>query len=208
MEAVSAAAAINGSPSRNAHVTLELRTYEERASEIGGHSWWRERLAKVGESNAFGLAFATALLGLHARAEDAGSELFVEQLSIILAKDPMTPLATLTPTLHSDMYYGVRETAITSLLERGYDQMGGAMYIPARNMAELWSMRPIMLNKIELELSAEHVVQTGSGDVLIYDGMIGPDGVRRPQNGIPHISSDVPGKSARLAILMHHRRRG
>lgn len=205
--AVAAAAGTDAPPVGNVHVTLELRTYDERASEIGGHDWWRRRLLKVAAANAFGQALAAALLTLHTRAAAAGSELFVEQLSIILAKDPTRAIATLTPTLHSDTYYGVRETAIASLLERGYDGLGGAMYLPARNMGELWSLRPILLDKLERELGDEVVVQTASGDVLIYDGMIGADGVRRNENGIPHISPERPGNSSRLAILMHHRRR-
>jgi hypothetical protein len=43
-----------------------------------------------------------------------------------------------------------------------------------------------------------------NGEVAIYDGCRGWDGKKDLTKGVPHISGDEPGKSARLLILMRH----
>ncbi|WP_316168781.1 MULTISPECIES: hypothetical protein [unclassified Bradyrhizobium] len=206
-EALLYASGTKGAPVGNVHVTLELRSYEERSSFSGGLGWWQTRQADIAGRNAFGHAFVTALISVLERAVAVGSELFTEQMSVIVSKDASSPVATLTPTLHSDKFYGIRETAITSLLENGWEGHGGALFLPACRMDRLWHLRPITIAKLVEQLADELVLRTGSGDILLYDGMVGVDGVASPSNGIPHISPDVPGMSSRLGILMHHRER-
>lgn len=200
------AAGVKGSPETNMVATLALRSYKERDSLVGGLDWWLSRARPSSPSGGFGEIFVAELIDLLERARSAQSELYVEQISVILAKDPGAPLASLTPTLHSDSYYGRRESAIVSLLESGWDSHGGAMFMPTCTMEALWSLRPLGVEKILQELPDRPLLMTNSGDVAIYDGMIGPDDVARPSNGIPHISSDRAGESARIAILMLHRR--
>jgi hypothetical protein len=205
LAAVRAGAGVDGVPEGNVHVTLELRGYDERQSDIGGLDWWRSRVPSIRERNGFGCAFANAILHVLKQAHAQRSELFIEQMSIVLSKDPGAPISTLTPTLHSDLYYGARETAITSLLEKGWEGFGGAMFTPACRMDRIWHLRPITIDNLLDKVGGEDIVQTDSGDILIYGGMLGKDGASNPANGIPHISPDCPGRSARLGILMHQR---
>lgn len=204
--AVEAASGAAAPPRGNVHVTLELRDYRDRGDTVGSAEWWSTRLPGMAAGTMMGAGLAAAMGRLHRGAALGGSALFTEQLSIVLCKDGREPASTLTPTLHADAFYGLRETAVASLLEAGWEGFGGAMYMPTRRMAELWPMRPITLETLAARLAHEPVLRTASGDVLIYDGMLDADGVARPENGIPHISPDLPGASARLALLMHHRR--
>lgn len=203
------AAGVEHPPSGNVAATLSIREYTDRESGLGGFDWWHERLNHITDTdqNGFATNLVNTILDVLSTAASAGSAMFVEQISVLLAKDESAPIASLTPTLHSDQYYGVRESAICSLLERGYNDLGGALFMPKCHMDHLWHMRPIDLAKIMSELPDEPLVVTGSGDVLIFDGMIDLNSNCDAKNGIPHISSEVPGKSARLAILMYHHRK-
>lgn len=208
LKAVELASGNGDTPKGNVHVTLELRAYQDRGNAVGNAHWWRARAKKLRSRNAFGRSFSDMLLGALDQAMQAGSMLYTEQLSIILSKDSSAPIATLTPTLHSDSFYARRETAIVSLLEKGWGEAGGAVFLPLRNMAQLWDKRPITLDKLHRDMSDECIVVAGDGDVMIYDGMIGAGGSADPSRGIPHISPDQPGRLSRLCILMHHERPG
>jgi hypothetical protein len=195
---------VTGVPQGNICATLSLRKYEEQTHSIGGFRWFQENLNRIDQSDSGIAAFLDRLLGVLKEAEEAGACLMVEQMAIILAKDPSAPLATLTPTLHSDMYYGFRETAILSLIEQGQDQSGGSLFLPDMKMSELAMHRPIDLAKMWSLVEGRQVLNARSGDLAVYDGMI--DRSRNDEavfeNGTPHISPDIPGKSARLVILM------
>ncbi len=82
------------------------------------------------------------------------------------------------------------------------------MYLPERRMDQLWHIRPITIDKLMNDMQDEVILKTGSGDILIYDGMIGADGVALTRNGIPHISPEIAGKSSRMSVLMHRRANG
>ena len=70
-------------------------------------------------------------------------------------------------------------------------------------MSELQSLLPITVQDIDRKLSREAVLMSQSGDLLIYDGMLSPSGQSHAQLGIPHLSAELPGRAARLAILMY-----
>lgn len=203
---VKRAAGIGGPIQGNVVATLLLRTYDDRDSRIGDRDWWFQHGDRVVKGSSFGERFFGALMNILERADQAGWDLAVEQISIVLSKDPKQPSSTLAPTLHSDLGYGHLESVIASVIEPGFDEMGGVLFVPGRRMDELEAIAPITLSTLRTKLAHEPVMVTGSGDVIVYSGMIGADGIRARQNGIPHISPDRPGKSARLALLM--RRRG
>jgi hypothetical protein len=206
MPAVQLASGVERPPEGNVHLTLELRRYEEKHSTVGDLVWWKSRQHALEQSGEFGRAFIATLLRAFEMAQAAGSELFTEQLSIVISKDPHAALFTLTPTLHADEYYGRRQTAIVSLLETGWDSVGGAVFLPKRSMQELWHLRPITLQRLQDEFDDEVLLRTESGDVMIYDGMINEQGVVVRDQGIPHISPDAVGKTSRLCVLMYHKR--
>ena len=149
--------------------------------------------------------FLEALLRVLSTAHASGSGLAVEQISIVLAKDAESSASTLAPTLHSDLGYGHMESAIASIVEPGFNEMGGVLFLPGRRMSEFEPLGPVTLATLRTRLSNEPVLITSSGDVVVYSGMVGRDGVRMKKNGVPHISPDRPGRSGRLAILMRHR---
>ncbi len=204
---VSVAAGSGGSPQGNTVATLRLRTYLDRESTIGNLEWWKANDHRIACRSGYGDDFLRAVLDLLGLARREGSELSVEQVSVVLSKDPGSASPTLAPTLHSDLGYGYLESAILSLLEPGFDELGGVIFMPERRMGDFDGAGPITMTTLRTKLSREPLAKTESGDLVIYSGMIGPDGQRRASNGIPHISPEVPGRSSRLSLLMRHRRR-
>lgn len=199
------AAGLHGRPEGNIHLTLELRSYDVRDSDVGGLSWWQCRANAVRGKTELGDLFVNRLLEVLSEVECSGGSFFVEQLSIIISKDETASQGTLTPFLHSDMYYGVRETAITSLLESGWEGHGGALFMPDVKMAHFGEDDESIGLQETFKLACEHALwKTYSGDILIYDGQI-KDGEACGSRGIPHISPDQPGYSSRLCVLMHHK---
>jgi hypothetical protein len=204
MECTANAAGVNGNPVGNVAVTLTVREYEEKASGVGGFEWWRDRLEKNLCGDPYVEAFLAQLTHILKETQATGLNLHVEQISIILSKDAASPVATLTPTLHSDMYYGVRETALVSLTETGTTGFSGTLFAPTVRMDSLEAERPIDVHKMLRLLESQPIVEARSGDLLLYSGMIGPDGAVLTANGVPHISPDLPGHSARVVILMRN----
>jgi hypothetical protein len=204
LECIANAAGVKGEPSGNVAVTLNLRGYEELESGVGGFEWWKHRLRKECGDDTYSDAFLAQLTYMLGQTKEAGLNLHVEQISIILSKDASSPVATLTPTLHSDMYYGVRETALVSLTEKGTSGFSGTLFAPTVRMDTLEAERPIDVHKMMRLLDSEPIVEAGSGDLLLYSGMIGSDGATLTANGVPHISPDIPGRSARVVILMRN----
>ena len=58
-------------------------------------------------------------------------------------------------------------------------------------MSELGTLLPVTAQDISIKLRDEPVLMTNSGDLLIYDGMLGPDGQNHLENGIPHMSREI-----------------
>lgn len=200
---LAAASGAYGRPRGNMVVTLNLRSYEDKVSEIGGCDWWRARRgqALLQRSN-IAAELLTALIDMLEWSRRAGIEIFTEQLSMVIAKDPDEPVATLTPTLHSDLYYGERESVLCSLLEPGFNPFGGTLLVPGIRMSDVQPHLPIDLAKLLELLPDEAMVKVESGDIMLHDGMIGPDGIAVMERGLPHISPDVAGQSSRIVFLM------
>jgi hypothetical protein len=89
-------------------------------------------------------------------------------------------------------------------LEDGFNPNGGAMFLPTCIMAELDPLRPITMDKLRSDFAAVPILATRTGDMFIFDGMIDRHGASDRTNGVPHVSADIPGESARLAILLYH----
>jgi hypothetical protein len=204
LERLRMATGADGPPSGNVTASVVFRHYRDRTSSQGSADWLRERLSGRARVAGFADDLISAVLKMQQRVAETGNTLYVEQLSIVLSKDASQPTAALAPHLHSDIAYGRKESAITSLLEPGWDACGGSLFMPTRRMSELWEMRPLTVSKILEELPDEPLLTSNGGDVLIYDGQLDTNGERNYANGIPHISSDMPGLTSRLAILMYH----
>jgi hypothetical protein len=188
----------------NAAFDLKIRDYQEgKEVSRGGLSWWRTVRSDLGSNNSpFVRAFVEEMTRMLEVCGEKQLNLHVEQISIIISKDPSSPLASLTPTLHSDTYYGRRETALVSLSEPNLGGLRGTLFVPTVRMDALEKHRPIDLNKLFEILKSETIIEGQSGDLFLYGGMIGADGVPSTTNGVPHISCDQPGLSSRLIVLM------
>ena len=150
-------------------------------------------------------AITHGLLQLSTEAATCGAGIIIEQLSIILSKSTAAQTRTLTPHVHADEYYGRRETAIASLLESGCNPAGGTLFLPTQRMAALAPRGPVDITEIDGKLAGMPLMASRSGDVCIYDGMLTPSGEKDPHLGVPHVSADIQGRSARLVVLMRHR---
>lgn len=187
----------------NVIATLKIRDYQATNREIGRPDWFAKQLP--GLRSGLGKLVLETLTEKLQIAERSSRNLFlVEEISLILTKDSTRPPATLTPTLHSDKYYAERETAITSIMEPGFDIFGGAVFVLGKTMSEIWQHRPIDLEKVFSLFPVQNLFSPNSGDIAIYDGMISADGAENRGLGVPHISPDFPGRTARIVILMRH----
>ena len=187
----------------NAVFDLSIREYTESEESLTGDlPWWNTvaGLASNGKSQLI-TEFTQALIRMLKSCADSGVYLCVEQISLIISKDDQSPLASLTPTLHSDEFYGPMETALVSLSE-DLQGLRGTLFAPTRRMHELEQHRPIDIEKMMVLLHNDPILEAQSGDMLLYGGMKDGQGEVSTRNGTPHISCDQPGKTARLVILM------
>ena len=202
---VARAAGVDGEPNGNARCTLPIRRYDERQSQSGGLEWLEALIDLNSASGGIVQPLLKSLRGLIQSATENGAGLYVEQITVVIAKDAKANNTCLTPRLHADEYYGWRETAVASLLETGWSDTGGTWFLPASYMPEFPDGDAIKPADFTSRRFANiPTVYSGNGDVCIYDGMLDMTGKANPSLGLPHISGDLPGKSSRLVILMNH----
>jgi hypothetical protein len=199
------AAGVDGPPASNLRLTWSIRKYAERDNWLGSLGWVETAAERNNDREGLPTALLHRLCQLFSIARAAGAEFFLEQITIILAKDPSLPNPCLTPRLHADEYYGRRETAVVSLLEEGWSADGGTWFMPTLTMRDIGDGDQITPERIRDWYPVTPIVATGNGDLCIYDGMRNADGIMSPDLGVPHISGDIPGASSRLVVLLHHR---
>jgi hypothetical protein len=204
IEALSSSCGVRGPAQRNLLLSLKIREFDDRVSEVGGLDWWKTRPGRLRGSDDFPASLVQQIVVVLGELRQLGAEVFVEQLSIVLNKDINEPLCSITPTVHTDAYAGKWGASVSSLLEDGHNPHGGAVFLPTCVMVELDPLRPITMDKLRSDFPGVPVLTTGTGDMLIFDGMIDRSGASDRCNGVPHISADIPGRGARLALLMYH----
>ena len=193
---VAAAAGIDSEPTGNVRCTLPIRRYSERTSKAGGLEWLEGLQQRSSTSLGLVQSLINALRELILDVQENGATLYVEQITAVFAKDATAKNTCLTPRLHVDEYYGHRETAVASLLEKGWSQKGGTLFFPTCGMSKFPDGETITPAHLATERFVDiPVVYVGSCDVCIYDGMLDETGNADPQLGLPHISGDVPGES-------------
>jgi hypothetical protein len=203
-EALASSSGAYGAARGNLLLTLRIREFDDRTSEVGGLDWWQARVARLRGSDDFAISLVQQIVTVLEKLRSLGSTIFVEQLAVVLNKDSEKPLCSITPTLHTDVNADEWGASVSSLLEEGHNPYGGALFLPTCIMSELDYLRPITLEKLNAELESVPFLATGTGDLFMFGGMIDRFGVSDRTNGVPHISADAPGVSARLAILMYH----
>jgi len=204
MTALSRSSGAGGRAHGNILLSLRIREFDDRSSLVGGLKWWKDQVTRLRGDDEFPLSFVNQIISVLEQLDSLGSTVFVEQLSVVLNKDEEQPLCSITPMLHTDVNAGAWGASVSSLLEEGLNPYGGAMFLPASIMSELDQLHPITLERLPGQLDSVPFLATGSGDMLIFDGMIDKLGTSDRANGVPHISADSVGESARLALLMYH----
>jgi hypothetical protein len=204
MTALSRSSGARGPAHGNILLSLRIREFDDRSSLVGGLNWWKDQIARLRGDDEFPLSFVNQIVSVLEQLDSLGSSVFVEQLSVVLNKDEDQPLCSITPMLHTDVNAGAWGASVSSLLEEGFNPYGGAMFLPTSIMSELDHLSPITLENLPRRLDSVPFLATSSGDMLIFDGMIDKLGTSDRRNGIPHISADTVGRSARLALLMYH----
>lgn len=200
-----AAAGATDTPSGNVRCTWPIRRYDERESSNGSVEWLAQMLKANRDAQGVVRPLLTYLSQLLQSARDNGAAFFIEQISLIIAKDPNADNSCLTPRLHADEYYGQRETAILSLLEPGWSEKGGTWFLPADDM----NVYPDGDYIRPEDLSGDHfrdtpIVYSSHGELCLYDGMKNKSGNVCQHLGLPHISGDLTGQSSRLVVLLNH----
>lgn len=200
---ISAAGGQDAPPAGN--VLLRLRVRPTLWSELpyGGLTWCRLLASRLG-AGSLARAVVEVVADLLASAGARGVDLHFEQVCVVHAKDPAARAPALAPELHADMEGGPLQSAIASVFEPGWSAEGGTLFVPNRTMAE-FPPRSIGPDQLRALIDPSDEFRPGSGDLVIYDGMIGPDGRPSRANGVPHLSLDQPGRSSRLVLMMEHR---
>lgn len=198
------AAGVDDAPSGNLRLTWSIRKYAERDKWLGSSPWLKTVLGRCLTQRSIFAEILSRLAYLSEVALAAGAELFIEQLTVVLAKDSSASNPCLTPRLHADEYYGYRQTAVASLLEKGWSVDGGTWFLPTITMRDIPDGDQVNPEQILSRFPNTPIVATGNGDLCIYDGMRDITGEMRHELGTAHISGDIPGRSSRLVVLMHH----
>lgn len=199
------AAGLEGAPDGNLRFTWSIRRYLDKSDWLGSLPWLKTLVERNSTQTGMFIELLQRLVQLFEISQAAGADFFIEQMTVILAKDQAAPNPCLTPRLHADEYYGYRQTAIASLIEKDWSIDGGTWFLPAITMQDISDGDQITPECIYERFPKTPIVATGNGDLCIYDGMRNAAGEVSSELGAAHISGDIPGRSARLLILMHHR---
>jgi hypothetical protein len=206
IQLVSEAAGLETQPQGNVMVTLQVRNFEQDVSAAGGASWWEDLEKASGQRDEFVGALlgrmATALRELHQH----GLSVYVEQITLVISKDPTEPFVSYRPSVHLDTFYGPREVMVCSLAEESCNRFFGTLFAPTVTMNHFEKHRPVFIEKMFELLDQEPVLEAQSGDFVMFDGMMDEEAKRSPENGTPHISPDTPGYSSRLLFIMRNLR--
>ena len=204
MYAIIKAAGIEGPAQGNVRCTWSIRTYVNSNNFIGGLNWLKRLEALNENSGGIAQALTKSLRKLSEHIYSAGGRLFVEQISLLLSKDAESPTKSLTPVVHADEYYGLRESAILSVFEDGWSEVGSTLFFPSIRPASLGEAGRLSWPDFKARFGAVSSIAFNSGDLVIYDGMAGENGTLNLEQGVPHISGDIAGQSSRLLVLMRH----
>jgi len=204
MDAVIRAAGIAAASQGNVRCTWSIRTYGSSDPSSGGVEWLKrlERLNRSRGGIAHALTRSLRQLSEHIFA--AGGRVYVEQISLLLSKDAGAMTKSLTPVVHADEYYGIRETAVLSVFEDGWSAGGGTRFFPTISPASLGQTGRLDWPDFRARFGEIEPIVFQSGDLVIYDGMADAAGDLNLKQGVPHISGDIAGQSSRLLVLMRH----
>ena len=204
LEDVARAAGLDGPPAGNVRCSWPIRQYSNKNDESGNLDWLRS--LRTANANAPDIArlLINALIELSEQVCNACGTLYVEQLSILISKDANAPTRCLTPVIHADEYYGLRESALVSLSEAGFDVNGGTVFYPTIAPHQLGQAGRMPPEEFNSRFASAPAYRAQHGEFIIYDGMAGKNGNLNLDHGTPHVSGDLAGYSSRLLVLMRH----
>lgn len=210
-DAVIDACGLKRAPLGSFRLTWWIRKYAERSSHIGCADWLCDLAERNAKSGPLVSLLTRALSDTAHLADQAGYSIAVEQLTLVVGRDPTAPSIVLTPHIHADEYYGAMESAICSFFSEASskNEVRGTMFFPALVAGDLGAKGRIAESEFMANYSSTQVYTASPGELLIYDGMRSSNGKVDLTKGLPHVSGDRDGHTCRLIILMRfiHRRR-
>lgn len=203
-DAVIHACGLKSAPRGCFRLTWWIRKYAERSSKVGCADWLGDLAELNAKSSPLASLLTRALSHTAHLAERAGYNIAVEQLTMVVSKDPTAPPIVLTPHIHADEYYGAMESAICSFFSEASSkyEVRGTMFFPALVAGDLGANGRIAESEFMANYSATQVYTASPGELLIYDGTRSSDGKVDLTKGLPHVSGDRDGHTCRLIILM------
>ncbi len=198
-ELIKLASGAYGNPTGNLHLSLKIRNYDDRSSPLGGLSWWKDK-AKSLNPNSEALTVYEKLCHVLQSASQNGWDLFVEGISITIAKDKQESSYSPTSTLHSDRHHKAMEAGVCSIKEKGFES-GGTLSLPNKKMSDFSEDIDLTFENINPTTQDEPAILSESYDLHLFGGLRDEFGAVNNSNGLPHISRDPPGGSARLILL-------
>ncbi len=198
-ELVRLASGTYGNPAGNVHLALKIREYADTSSPLGGLFWWEDKAAQVTQDSE-GSAVYQKLCQVLQEASQTGWNLFVEGISITIAKDGNKASYSPTSTLHSDRHHKPMQAGVCSIKEDGFE-LGGTLLLPNTKMSQFPEDVDLTFENISPLIQDKPAVLSESYDLHVFGGLKDEFENVHNDNGLPHISRDPPGKSARLIFL-------
>ncbi|RKF22428.1 hypothetical protein D6851_04150 [Altericroceibacterium spongiae] len=205
-DAVVRACGLKSAPLGSFRLTWWIRKYAERSSHIGCADWLCDLADRNRGSGPLAKLLTRALSDTAFLADQAGNGLAVEQLTMVVNKDPTSGPLVLTPHIHADEYYGAMESAICSFFAEASSghEARGTLFFPTLVAGDLGKSGRIDESEFVARFGLADVYASASGELLIYDGMQSLDGGIDLNRGLPHVSGDRNGRTCRLIILMRY----
>lgn len=206
LKLVQSASGVLGKPAGNLHLSLKIREYSDTDSPLGDLAWWEEK-GKTIEKDTPGVAVYNQLCQFLRECKKAGWNMTLEGVSLTIAKDESGPSFSPTSTLHSDRHHRPMEAGVCSIKEAGFDA-GGTLSFPQTKMSDYPEDRDLTFENISPLVEKRSAILSESYDVFMFGGLKDRFNNVHNDNGLPHISRDPSGQSARLIFLLRNQHQG
>lgn len=203
---VKQASGVDGVPNGNLHLSLKIREYQDTDSPLGDIAWWEEKASQLNKDTE-GMAVYNKLCEFLRECKKANWNMTLEGVSLIIAKDTSSASYSPTSTLHSDRHHRPMEAGVCSLKEAGFDA-GGTLLFPHTKMSDYPEDIDLTFENITPLVDSKPAILSDSYDVFMFGGLKDQFNNVDNKNGLPHISRDPAGQSARLIFLLRNQHQG
>jgi len=203
---VKQASGVEGAASGNLHLSLKIREYKDTDSPLGDLAWWEGKFSQINKDTE-GMAVYNQLCQFLRECKKANWNMTLEGISLTIAKDASNVSYSPTSTLHSDRHHRPMEAGVCSLKEAGFDA-GGTLLFPHTKMSDYPEDIDLTFENITPLVDGKPGILSESYDVFMFGGLKDRADNVHNDNGLPHISRDPSGQSARLIFLLRNQHQG